>query len=296
MATHIAFLCDRQSSTYCPTSPTFPPLTSQIPLDPLLTSHFPFTNLVNEGIGLGINCSCPTAALASSLTNQDHETLGFGRPEFILASLHRSLHRWHLITSIVYKQVGIIPKLNIVTMSITMTLASVRTRTTPPNRDREVVNTATSGAVANEDSPTTNITLETFKDHQSNVLPHKKLMIVFPAIALAQMISYMDQTSVSTAVPAIGSGLNLGPSISWVAASFLIASTSIQLVNGRLSDIFGRKPLLLTCLGLLAFGNLVAGFSTTPAMLFAFRALSGLGGGAMYEPILPVHTLIRRGE
>lgn len=174
-----------------------------------------------------------------------------------------------------------------------MTLASVRTRTVPPNRDSEAVNPAVGGTIVDEDSPATNVTLETFKDHQSNVLPHKKLMIVFPAIALAQMMSYMDQTSVSTAVPAIGSGLNLGSSISWVAASFLIASTSIQLVNGRLSDIFGRKPLLLTCLGLLAFGNLVAGFSTTPGMLFAFRALSGLGGGAMYGPILPCYTITR---
>ena len=178
-------------------------------------------------------------------------------------------------------------------MSLTMTLASVRTRTTPPNRDAEAVNIAAGGPVVNDDSPDTNVTLETFKDHQSEVLPHKKLMVVFPAIALAQMMSYMDQTSVSTAVPTIGSSLNLGPSISWVAASFLIASTSIQLVNGRLSDIFGRKPLLLTCLGLLALGNLVAGFSTTPGMLFAFRALSGLGGGAMYGPILPCYMFIR---
>ena len=181
-------------------------------------------------------------------------------------------------------------------MSLTMNLASARTRTTALDRDTEAVNTAACGAVVKEEGPTTNVTLETFKDHQSNVLPHKKLMIVFPAIALAQMMSYMDQTSVSTAVPAIGSGLNLGPSIPWVAASFLIASTSIQLVNGRLSDIFGRKPLLLTCLGLLAFGNLIAGFSTTPGMLFAFRALSGLGGGAMYGPIFPCFTLIIRSK
>ena len=158
---------------------------------------------------------------------------------------------------------------------------SLRTRTVPANGDSEAVSTAPISANVDVDSPSANITLETFKDHQSNELPHKKLMIVFPAIALAQMIAYMDQTSVSTAVPAIGSGLNLGPSISWVAASFLIASTSVQLVNGRLSDIFGRKPLLLTCMGLLAIGNLLAGFSKSAGMLFAFRALSGLGGGAM---------------
>ena len=124
-------------------------------------------------------------------------------------------------------------------------------------------------------------TLETFHDHQSNILPHKKLMIVFPAIACAQFLSYLDQTSVSTALPAIASSLHTGASISWVAASFLIASTSIQLINGRLSDIFGRKALLLSALALLALGNLLAGFSTSSAMLFAFRAVSGIGGGAM---------------
>jgi sugar phosphate permease len=128
-------------------------------------------------------------------------------------------------------------------------------------------------------------TLETFKDQQSNILPHNKLMIVFPTIALAQMISYLDQTSVSTAVPAIGASLNLGPSISWIATSFLLASTSIQLINGRLSDIVGRKPLLLTCMGILAGANLCAGFAQNAAMLFAFRSIAGLGGGAMY--VLP---------
>ena len=164
---------------------------------------------------------------------------------------------------------------------------SVRTRATPISKEGHVVAAATTSTNVNADSPTGPITLETFKDHQSDRLPHKKLMVVFPAIALAQMISYLDQTSVSTAVPAIGSSLNLGPSISWVAASFLIASTSIQLLNGRLSDIFGRKPLLLTSMGLLAIGNLIAGFSTSPAMLFASRALSGLGGGAMYVLAYP---------
>ncbi|GAM36909.1 efflux pump antibiotic resistance protein [Talaromyces pinophilus] len=115
-------------------------------------------------------------------------------------------------------------------------------------------------------SPPPLTTLETFKDQQSNILPHNKLMIVFPTIALAQMVSYLDQTSVSTAVPAIGASLNMGPSISWIATSFLLASTSVQLVNGRLSDIVGRKPLLLTCMGILAGANLCAGFAQNAAM------------------------------
>lgn len=125
------------------------------------------------------------------------------------------------------------------------------------------------------------VTLANFKDQQSNILPHNKLMVVFPVIALAQMIAYLDQTSVSTAVPAIGAALDMGPSVSWVPTSFLLASTSVQLINGRLSDIVGRKPLLLICMGILAVADLCSGFATTPAMLFAFRTLAGLGGGAM---------------
>lgn len=124
-------------------------------------------------------------------------------------------------------------------------------------------------------------TLETFEDQQDHVLPHKKLMVVFPCIAMAELIAYLDQTMISTALPAIGSGLNLGPSISWVATSFLLANTSIQLINGRLSDIIGRKPQLLICMGILAVSDLCAGFAQNSSMLFAFRSLAGLGGGAL---------------
>ncbi|RAO70256.1 uncharacterized protein BHQ10_006268 [Talaromyces amestolkiae] len=160
----------------------------------------------------------------------------------------------------------------------------------------------TSETTNTDESSSPSTTLETFKDQQSNILPHNKLMIVFPTIALAQMISYLDQTSVSTAVPAIGASLNMGPSISWIATSFLLASTSVQLINGRLSDIVGRKPLLLTCMGILAGANLCAGFAQNAAMLFAFRSIAGLGGGAMYVPFLPsnlasdITTLEQRGK
>lgn len=128
-------------------------------------------------------------------------------------------------------------------------------------------------------------TLENFKDQQAVILPHKKLMVVFPVIALAQMIAYLDQTSVSTAVPAIGSALEMGAAVTWVPTSFLLASTSVQLINGRLSDIVGRKPLLLICLGILAAADLCSGFAKSGAMLIAFRTIAGLGGGAML-----VHT------
>ncbi|TGO44569.1 hypothetical protein BCON_0495g00010 [Botryotinia convoluta] len=144
------------------------------------------------------------------------------------------------------------------------------------------------------------VQFNTFKDQQSNNLPHKKLMQVFPLLALAQFTAYLDQTSISAAVPSIGEALHLGPQLSWVATSYLMATTAVQLLNGRLSDIFGRKQLLLMSLGILATGNLVCGFSNTPAMLFTFRVVSGLGGGAITALVQiiasDVTTLQQRGK
>lgn len=120
-----------------------------------------------------------------------------------------------------------------------------------------------------------------FQDQQFQVLPRRKLLIVFPALALVQFTSFLDQTAISTALPAIADGLNIGPSISWVGASFLITSTSIQLINGRLSDIFGRKACLMSALMIMALGNIASGFSRTQGELFVTRAFSGFGAGAI---------------
>jgi len=142
--------------------------------------------------------------------------------------------------------------------------------------------------------------IRTFKDQQSKILPRSKLLIVFPALALAQFTAFLDQTSISTALPAIASGLHIGSSISWVGASFLASSTSIHLVNGRLSDIFGRKACLVTSLFLMGFGNLLSGFARTPLELYMWRALSGFGAGAIGSlvqiSISDITTLEQRGH
>ncbi|KAB8261011.1 major facilitator superfamily domain-containing protein [Aspergillus pseudonomiae] len=141
--------------------------------------------------------------------------------------------------------------------------------------------------------------LKDSKDHQSHILPRKQLLVIFPALALIHFTSFLDQTALSTSLPAIAAGLNTGSSISWVSASFLTTSTSIQLINGRLSDIFGRKTCLLGALTIMALGNLLGGWSQTPAQLYATRALSGLGAGALNAlvqiAISDITTLAQRG-
>ncbi len=96
--------------------------------------------------------------------------------------------------------------------------------------------------------------------NQKNLLSTTRLVTAFAALSVSLFLSFIDQTAVSTSIPAISAELNTGSSTSWIGASFLISSTAFQLINGRLSDIFGRKNCLMLCLGLLGLGDLICGF------------------------------------
>ncbi|KAI4946024.1 hypothetical protein J4E91_007466 [Alternaria rosae] len=127
-----------------------------------------------------------------------------------------------------------------------------------------------------------------------------QLRIAIPALSVCLFVSFIDQTSVSTATPAIAVDLNTGTATSWIGTSFLIASTAFQLINGRLSDIFGRKNLLLISLMLMALGDLGCGFAKTAVQLFVLRAIAGIGGGGINSLVMiivsDITTLQNRGK
>jgi hypothetical protein len=135
---------------------------------------------------------------------------------------------------------------------------------------------------------------------QRNVMPKKRLLVAIPALSVCLFVSFLDQTSVSTATPAVADDLNTGAATSWIGTSFLVASTAFQLINGRLSDIFGRKKLLLGSLVLMALGDLACGFSKTPAELFFFRSIAGIGGGGINSLVIiivsDITTMENRGK
>ena len=135
---------------------------------------------------------------------------------------------------------------------------------------------------------------------QRNTMTARQLRIAIPTLSVCLFVSFIDQTSVSTATPAIAGDLNTGTATSWIGTSFLIASTAFQLINGRLSDIFGRKGLLLVCLFLLAMGDLGCGFAQTAPQLFVLRAIAGIGGGGINSLVMiivsDITTLQNRGK
>lgn len=125
-------------------------------------------------------------------------------------------------------------------------------------------------------------------------------MVAFPTLCVALFVSFFDQTSVSTSIPAISADLDTGEATSWIGASFLISSTAFQLINGRLSDLFGRKNLLLASLVLLGLGDLLCGFAQNAKQLFVYRAVAGIGGGGVNSIVLiilsDITTLQNRGK
>jgi Major Facilitator Superfamily len=96
---------------------------------------------------------------------------------------------------------------------------------------------------------------------QSSRLPLRQILIIFFGLAIAMFLAFLDMTTVSTALPTIARDFNASTEVSWVGTSFLIANTSMQILYGRLSDVFGRKVVLMSAIGLFAVGNLLCGFS-----------------------------------
>jgi sugar phosphate permease len=96
---------------------------------------------------------------------------------------------------------------------------------------------------------------------QTSRLPMRQLLIVFFGLALSLLLSFLDQTSVSTALPSMAREFDAASEVSWVGTSFLIANTSMQILYGRLSDVFGRKVVLISAIVLFAVGNLLCGFA-----------------------------------
>jgi Na+/melibiose symporter-like transporter len=127
---------------------------------------------------------------------------------------------------------------------------------------------------------------ESIGGQRNSDLPRKRLLISITALSVCLFVSFLDQTSVSTATPAVAGELETGTSTSWIGTSFLIASTAFQLINGRLSDIFGRKNMLLLCLFLMGVGDLACGFAKTPVQLYVFRSISGVGGGGINSLVM----------
>jgi EmrB/QacA subfamily drug resistance transporter len=110
---------------------------------------------------------------------------------------------------------------------------------------------------------------------------HADIMRVMFGIMICILLAALDQTAVIPAVPAMASDLGSYTGLSWVVAAYLITSTISAPVYGKLSDIYGRRRLLITCLALFIVTSMLCGAARSLHQLVSFRALQGLGGGGL---------------
>ncbi|KAI1379818.1 MFS general substrate transporter [Hypoxylon crocopeplum] len=112
-------------------------------------------------------------------------------------------------------------------------------------------------------------------------LPFPRLITAYLCLAAIYFISILDINSVATALPSISHALDAGNTITWTGTAYVMGQTAFQPLYGRLSDIFGRKVVLMACVTFLIVGDLLCGFAQNVIWLYVCRALSGIGGGGI---------------
>ncbi len=110
---------------------------------------------------------------------------------------------------------------------------------------------------------------------------HQQIKRVITGIMLCILLAALDQTVVIPAVPAIAADLGAFGHLSWIVTAYLLTSTAATPIYGKLSDIYGRRALLLPALVLFIVASMICGFAQTLPQLIAARALQGLGGAGL---------------
>ncbi|WP_026572008.1 MULTISPECIES: MDR family MFS transporter [Sediminibacillus] len=112
-----------------------------------------------------------------------------------------------------------------------------------------------------------------------------KRPLVLAALVISMFMAAIEGTIVATAMPDIVGDLGGFSVYSWVFSSFLLMQAVTTLIYGKLSDLFGRKPIFLIGVIIFLAGSLLCGLATTMTMLVVFRVVQGLGAGAV-QPIV----------
>jgi EmrB/QacA subfamily drug resistance transporter len=104
---------------------------------------------------------------------------------------------------------------------------------------------------------------------------------IFYGLMLSMFLSALNQTIVATALPTIGRDFGDFEDLSWVIIAYLLSSTVVSPLYGKLSDIYGRRGMMLVAIGLFIAGSAVAAAAPNMSVLIAGRTLQGIGGGGI---------------
>lgn len=115
----------------------------------------------------------------------------------------------------------------------------------------------------------------------SLILSRREIVSVLSGLMLAMFLASLDQTIVATSLSTMAQDLNGWALISWVVTAYLVASTVTTPIYGRLSDLYGRRPVLLVSIALFLLASVLCALSHTMLQLIGARVLQGVGGGGL---------------
>ena len=112
-------------------------------------------------------------------------------------------------------------------------------------------------------------------------LSYTEARSVISGILLAMFLAALNQTIVATALPTIGRDLHDFENLSWTVTAYLLTSTIVASLYGKLSDIHGRRAMMLTAIGIFVVGSAICALAPNMLTLVLGRGLQGLGGGGI---------------
>jgi EmrB/QacA subfamily drug resistance transporter len=140
----------------------------------------------------------------------------------------------------------------------------------------ETLSTRSDVAVLTSDRPG-----KVVEDYEQPRFSRRETLLTMFGVLMVMLLASLDQTIVSTAMPRVIADLHGFDRYTWVSTAYLLTSTVMVPIYGKLSDLFGRKPIFLFGVVVFLIGSALSGASQSMNQLIAFRALQGVGAGAL---------------
>jgi drug resistance transporter, EmrB/QacA subfamily len=122
----------------------------------------------------------------------------------------------------------------------------------------------------------------------AGLLTHRQILTIFAGLMIGMFLAALDQTIVATSIRTIADDLDGLSLQAWATTAYLITATITTPLYGKLSDLYGRKPLFLTAITIFVLGSVACTFATSMYQLAAFRGIQGLGAGGLFSLALTI--------